>query len=72
MSSSEHAELPEDDDMADAPPGEFNFDRARPNRFACQEGVRVTLAPDIAQVFHTSDEVNHALRALLAAVPANR
>ena len=53
---------------------EYNFDykKARPNRFALQnnkESVTVTLEPDVAKVFKTSEEVNKALRAILSAIP---
>jgi uncharacterized protein (DUF4415 family) len=55
---------------------EYNFDyrKARPNRFVTQEGktpVTVTLDPDVAEVFTTSEEVNKALRAILSAIPKN-
>ena len=53
---------------------EYNFDysKARPNRFAIRKGedsVIVTLEPDVAKVFKTSEEVNKALRAILSAIP---
>lgn len=52
---------------------EYNFDysKARPNRFATSELITVTLEPDVAKVFKTSEEVNKALRAILSAVPRN-
>ena len=60
--------MPEDDLQP-----EYNFDyrQARPNRFIPRENqapVRVTLDPDIAEVFSTSESVNQALRALLSAM----
>ena len=53
---------------------EYNFDysKARPNRFAIpkdEKSVTVTLQPDVAKVFKTSEEVNKALRAILSAIP---
>ena len=53
---------------------EYNFDysKARPNRFAIpkdEDSVTVTLEPDVAKVFKTSEEVNKALRAILSAIP---
>ena len=53
---------------------EYNFDysKARPNRFAVskdENSVTVTLQPDVAKVFKTSEEVNKALRAILSAIP---
>ncbi len=52
---------------------EYNFDysKARPNRFAqsTKETITITLDPDIASVFKNSESVNKALRLLLAAIP---
>jgi hypothetical protein len=53
---------------------EYNFDysKARPNRFAAQANettITVTLESDVAKVFKTSEEVNQALRAILSAIP---
>jgi len=53
---------------------EYNFDyrRARPNRFAkrMSEGcTMVVLDPDIAKVFTTAESVNAVLRALIATMP---
>ncbi|MGK7875698.1 MAG: hypothetical protein AB4426_21070 [Xenococcaceae cyanobacterium] len=53
---------------------EYNFDyrKARPNRFVTQESetqITVTLDPDVAEVFKTSEAVNNALRAILCAIP---
>ncbi len=52
----------------------FNYRKARPNRFTTQTGqgsLRVTLDPDVAEVFTTSESVNNALRAILSAMPKN-
>jgi hypothetical protein len=53
---------------------EYNFDyrKARPNRFAGRAGTRrtvVELDPDVAMIFSTSTAVNKALRALIEAMP---
>jgi len=53
---------------------EYNFDyrKARPNRFAARMGeepVIVVLDPDVAQVFKTSESVNAVLRALISTMP---
>ena len=53
---------------------EFNYARARPNRFAARLGpqtVAVVLAPDVAQVFDSSRAVNKLLRSVIAANSAN-
>ncbi len=55
---------------------EYNFDysKARPNRFATQVNetqITVTLDSDIAKVFKNSFDVNKALRAILSAIPEN-
>jgi hypothetical protein len=52
---------------------EYDFSKARPNRFAKQfkaetGGVLVLLAPDVAEVFDSSKKVNRFLRATLSAV----
>lgn len=62
-----------DDENDDLVP-EYNFDykKARPNRFAKQTNqsfITVTLDADVAKVFKTSEAVNNALRALLSAIP---
>ena len=55
----------ESDDML--PEYNFDYSKARPNRFAkCRT---VTLEPDVAGVFNTSDSVNKILRAIIAAMP---
>jgi hypothetical protein len=46
----------------------FDYGRARPNRFATrlgEETIAVLLDPDVAAVFSTSEEANHALRVLI-------
>ena len=53
---------------------EYNFDygKARPNRFAghiSQERLVVQIDPDVSAIFPTPEAVNTALRALVAAIP---
>lgn len=54
------------------PEYKFDYRKARPNRFA-RSGSKVPLIvaldPDVAKVFGTSESVNHALRALMTALP---
>ena len=54
------------------PEYEFDYQKARPNRFARKAAITVTLDPDVAEVFTTSESVNKALRALLSAIPHSR
>jgi hypothetical protein len=63
-------------DLEDELLPEYNFDysRARPNRFATQateKYITITLEPDVAKFFKTSEEVNKALRTLLSTPPKN-
>jgi hypothetical protein len=51
---------------------EFDYSKARPNRFAerlANARVMVVLDPDVAERFPTTEEVNSALRSLIAASP---
>jgi DNA-directed RNA polymerase specialized sigma24 family protein len=59
-----------DDDML--PEYHFDYQKAKPNRFAAQSGRKITvvvLDEDVAQVFNTPESVNKALKALIEAVP---
>jgi hypothetical protein len=50
----------------------FDYRRAKPNRFAervSQGVVAVTLEPDVAAVFKSSEAVNALLRSVIAAMP---
>jgi hypothetical protein len=50
----------------------FAYKKAKPNRFPSRmkaSPVVVVLDPDVAKVFTYTEEVNNALRALIAAVP---
>jgi hypothetical protein len=56
---------------------EYNFDygHSRPNRFASRmkgDVVAIVLAPDVAQVFDTSEAVNQLLRSVISAIPDRR
>ena len=51
---------------------EFDYRQAKPNRFATglkQGGRIVVLEPEVAEVFHNSQDVNALLRAVLQAMP---
>lgn len=65
------------EDVADelAPEYGFDYNQARPNRFAGQvdkSQVVVLLDPDIAEVFTTPESVNAVLRALIKTMPVTR
>ncbi|MCP4699513.1 MAG: hypothetical protein GY862_22095 [Gammaproteobacteria bacterium] len=50
----------------------LDYSKAKPNRFAAelpQAQLSITLDPDIAKIFTTSEAVNKALRTILAALP---
>lgn len=57
----------EDDDLL--PEYNFDYSKAKPNRFAQQKVINVILDEDVAQIFNTSESVNRALRAILTALP---
>jgi hypothetical protein len=51
---------------------QFEYKKARPNRFARRNDktpLLITLDPDVAKVFSTSESVNHALRTIIEAFP---
>jgi len=63
----------EPDDML--PEYEFDYSKAHPNRFAgrlTKEDTTVTLDPDVANVFKTSESVNAVLRALIENMPGTK
>ena len=53
---------------------EYNFDyrKAKPNRFAGRkvDRVLISLDPDVSKVFQTPDSVNAVLRALIETMPS--
>jgi hypothetical protein len=56
------------------PEYEFDYQQAKPNRFAAglKPGGRiVVLEPEVAQVFNNSEDVNALLRAVMQAMPAS-
>jgi hypothetical protein len=56
------------------PEYDFDYGKAKPNRFAGRvtDRVVVVLDPDISEVFTTPEAVNAALRALISAMPRER
>jgi len=51
------------------PEYQFDYKKAKPNRFAASSSARtVVLDEDVAQVFTISESVNRALRALIEVV----
>jgi hypothetical protein len=58
----------QEDDLL--PEYDFDYRKARPNRFALKDDQRVViLEPDVAEIFKTSESVNEVLRALIATMP---
>ncbi len=54
------------------PEYDLDYSRSRPNRFAPKMSgtvVAVTLEPDVAEVFDTSESVNRALRSVISGLP---
>ena len=50
----------------------FDYSKSRPNRFAgraLSNRLVVMLDPDVSKVFKTPESVNHALRAVISAMP---
>lgn len=51
------------------PEYEFDYSKAKPNRFALKEQQRVViLEPDVAEYFHDSEAVNRVLRDIIKAL----
>ena len=54
------------------PEYDFNYAKARPNRFSSRMGgpvLAVVLEPDVAAVFDSSESVNRILRSVISALP---
>lgn len=54
------------------PEYDFDYSKARPNRFAgklSEERLLVLLDPEVSQVFTTPEAVNTVLRALVTSLP---
>ena len=50
---------------------QFDYNKAKPNRFASQIGqdqLMIVLDPDVAAVFKTSESVNQVLRAIITSM----
>ena len=62
--------MPSDKDEL-LPEYQFDYSKAKPNRFATGERTVVVLDEDLSKVFTTPESVSKALRALLEAVPPN-
>lgn len=57
-----------DDDIL--PEYDFDYRKAKPNRFALREKQQVViLDPDVAEYFKDSESVNRVLRALITNMP---
>ena len=57
------------------PEYDFDYRKAKPNRFATRQDegrVLVTLDPDVSEVFQTPDSVNKVLRALIEVMPTSK
>jgi len=53
----------------------LDYRKSKPNRFArafSEGAVAVVLAPDVAEVFDSSEAVNRFLRSAISAMPAKR
>jgi hypothetical protein len=48
---------------------DFDYKKAKPNRFAGRISKERVLDPDVSQIFTTPESVNTVLRALIAAMP---
>jgi len=55
---------------------DFDYSTSRPNRFASRPKLgrvrSVVLEPDVAEVFHSSDQVNELLRSIITNLPSRR
>ena len=69
-----HAAEPGTDEMRSH--YDFDYSKSRPNRFAARPKVgrvrSVVLEPDVAEVFHSSDQVNELLRSIITNLPSRR
>jgi hypothetical protein len=63
---------PLDDDLR--PHYDIDYSKARPNRFAKlpKEQTIVLLDKEVSKIFRTPEQVNHALHALIDAMPAKK
>jgi hypothetical protein len=69
-----HAIEPAPDEMR--PHYDFDYSKSRPNRFASRPKLgrvrSIVLEPDVAEVFHSSDQVNELLRSIITNLPSRR
>lgn len=72
MKKTRTAKQPPETEPDMLPEYRFDYNKARPNRFASQfqRGSRaIVLDPDVAAVFSTPESVNAVLRALIETMP---
>jgi hypothetical protein len=69
-----HAAEPAPNEMR--PHYDFDYSKSRSNRFASRPKLgrvrSIVLEPDVAEVFHSSDEVNELLRSIITNLPSRR
>lgn len=55
---------------------DFDYSKSRPNRFAARPKLgrvrSIVLEADVAEVFHSSDQVNELLRSIITNLPSRR
>lgn len=55
---------------------DFDYGKSRANRFAARPKLgrvrSIVLEPDVAEVFHSSDQVNELLRSIITNLPSRR
>jgi hypothetical protein len=55
---------------------DFDYSKSRPNRFVSRPKLgrvrSIVLEPDVAEVFHSSDQVNELLRSIITNLPSRR
>lgn len=63
----------EDNEQDILPEYNFDYTKAKPNRFAANQPlITITLDADVAKFFNTSKSVNNVLRAILSALPSQQ
>lgn len=73
MSGAEKAKRSDREDLR--PEYRFDYQKAKPNRFAGRaeaERTVVVLDSDVSKVFRSPDDVNAVLRALIKTMPADK
>ncbi|MFN8456359.1 MAG: hypothetical protein U0401_17105 [Anaerolineae bacterium] len=72
MKKTQHPKSDKIQDVDLLPEYQFDYNKARPNRFADrmkEMPLVVVVDPDVAEIFTTPESVNKALRALISAMP---